>query len=40
MRLLQQQLSGELLLVINPKIFWLDLQEFDGGGNKLAQEIN
>jgi hypothetical protein len=37
--LVQQQLSEELLLVINPKIFWLGLQEFDGGGNKSAHQI-
>ena len=47
--LVQQQLSEELLLVINPKsvgatlgdhskICWLDLQEFDSRGNKLAEK--
>ncbi len=40
MILVQQQLSKELLLVINPKSdCWLGLQEFDGGGNELAQQI-
>jgi hypothetical protein len=37
--LVQQQLSGELLLVINPKICWFSLEEFNSRGNKLAQQI-
>jgi hypothetical protein len=37
--LVQQQLSEELVLVINPKICLLGLQEFDDGGNKSALQI-
>jgi hypothetical protein len=37
--LVQQQLSDELDLVINPKICWLGLQEFDNGGDKSALQI-
>jgi hypothetical protein len=35
----QQQLSEELVLVINPKSVDLVLQEFDNGGDKSALQI-
>ncbi len=37
--LVQQQLSGELVLVINPKSVDLVLQEFNDGGDKSALQI-
>ncbi len=37
--LVQQQLSEELVLVINPKICGLGLQEFDNRGSKSALQI-
>jgi hypothetical protein len=37
--LVQQQLSEELVLVINPKSVDSVLQKFDNGGNKSALQI-
>jgi hypothetical protein len=37
--LVQQQLSKELVMVINPKSMYLVLQEFNGRGNKSELQI-